>query len=531
MKTIKHPEDKLQPALFADEDLGWWAMRLSPKALRKLEGGWQGMFRRSALKLMPAQKLGEHFSAHTGRPTKELYSMAGLMLIADFKNLTGEQAAQAYTFDASVQYALNLPRDGQYLSARSVDNYRRLFREDEHAQQVFSEVSAALVKELELNIKVQRLDSTHVLSNMAKLGRQQMLATSVRRFLVVMQKQHAPEHGRLDGELRGRYEAAESRLFGQGTKNPLPREEALQQIGADMSALIVSFARHEAISKEPAYVAVARLFAEHFERSEQPPGTIKLRRKSQDAQGGSIHTLQNTSDVGAGYSGHKGSGYQAQIAQALPPRDGKGNIEGPGLITALVPQSASVRDSEALMEVLDHLEQSGLKALEMSADTIYGSDANVQSSARRGVEIISPVGGGAPCKDEPTHRPSRKEREAKERLVLRRKEETGEAWRKRYSVRSGIEGLHHALDLVTGFKRLRVRGLKAVSMALLLKAAGWNIMAAAQIRARRQRQARAKAPAFIMTALAWALERLTRLIRTVSKWHPAHASSYLIAPC
>jgi hypothetical protein len=485
------------------------------------------MFRRSVLKLLPAQKLGENFSADKGRPSKELYSMAGLMLIADFRNLTGEQAAQAYTFDASVQYALNLPRDGQYLSARSVDNYRRMFREDEHAQQVFAEVSAALVRELELNIKVQRLDSTHVLSNMAKLGRQQMLATSVRRFLVVLQKRHEAEHAGLDGALRGRYEPAESRLFGQGSKNPLPREQALQQVGEDMAALIVRFAPHATIEKEAAYQAVVRLFAEHFEQPQQTPGAVKLRSRSQDARGGSVHTLQNTSDPEAGYSGHKGSGYQAQIAQALPPRNSKGQVEGPGLITALVPQSASVRDSEALVQVLDQLEQSGLKPLEMSADTIYGSDANVQSSARRGVAIISPVGGGAPGKDNPTHRPGLKERELKERLALRREQESSEAWRKRYSVRSGIEGLHHALDLVTGFKRLRVRGLKAVSMALYLKAAGWNIMAAAQILARRQRSALAKAPGRIMITLAWVLQRVVWLFETPTKSHSVRAHRYL----
>jgi hypothetical protein len=167
MKNLRNPQDTEQPVLFNDEDLGWWASRLNPSALKHLQNGWQGIFRRSLLKLMPAERVGEKFSPDLGRPSKELYSVIGLILIAEMRHLTGEQAAEAYTFDAGVQFALNLSRDAQYLSARSVDNYRRLLREDDHAREIFQNISATLVRELDLDIRRQRLDSTHVLSHMA----------------------------------------------------------------------------------------------------------------------------------------------------------------------------------------------------------------------------------------------------------------------------------------------------------------------------------------------------------------------------
>ena len=43
-----------------------------------------------------------------GRPTNELYSMAGLLFIMEFRNLTHEEAADASMFSVDVQYALNL---------------------------------------------------------------------------------------------------------------------------------------------------------------------------------------------------------------------------------------------------------------------------------------------------------------------------------------------------------------------------------------------------------------------------------------
>lgn len=489
MKNLKRPHDALQAEMFPDESLGWWASRLSPNALRVLQEGWQGVFRRILLKLMPAERLGEHFHDRLGRPTKELYSMAGLMLIAEFRNLTGEQAAEAYTFDASIQYALNLPRDGQYLSPRSVDNYRKKFREDELAQAVFMEVSARLVAELQLDISRQRLDSTHVLSQMARLGRQQLLAVGVKRFLVQLARHRREHYEALPEPLRERYQPAESRLFGSGTTNARKGGEVIAEIGQDMATLIVRFQSEAKVAAMESYRSLARLFAEHFEAPQNAGDPPTKRPKSLTKEGRSAETLQNPSDPDAGYNGKKGSGYQAQIAQSLPPRDGQGRIEGPGLIVGLLAQSASVRDNEAVEEVLEQQKQTGLVPKEVTADTIYGSDENVRRCAEAGIELVSPVPGRKPGQDSPRHTCTKAERKRKDRIEARRLEQETPEWKERYAARSGIEGLNRALDVVTGFKRLRVRGLRAVSMALNLKAAGWNIAATAKILKKRRRKA------------------------------------------
>lgn len=490
MKTILKPEDELQPSFFVDDELGWWAAKLSPNALKRLHKGWQGVFRRSILKLMPAEELGGHFSPDAGRPTKELHSMAGLLLIAEFKNLTGDQTAEAYTFDASVQFALNLPRDGQYLSPRTVDNYRKLFREDDLAQRVFTEVSAALVAELEIDIRRQRLDSTHVLGDMARLGRRQLLSVTVRRFLVALEKHHPEVRAGLCSELLERYRPAETRLFGGGRDKGTKTTEIILQIGADIAALIAAFHANPGVSAMESYLAMVRIFAEHFETAPTPePAPPVPRPKSIDASGGSTRTLQNPSDPDAGYDGKKGAGYQAQIAQTLPPRDADGETEGPGLLTALIPQSAAVRDNDALAGVLEIQTAHGLAPHELTADTIYGSDANVLHCASLGIELISPVGGPKPGANPPINHWTRAEREKRARLDGRRELEETDEWKDRYATRAGIEGVNRALDLVTGFKRLRVRGLAAVGMALHLKGAGWNILAASKILARRARKA------------------------------------------
>ena len=486
MRTLHAPA--IESTLFDLEATAWWSTQLSPNALRLLRGSWQGLFQRTIFALMqrPAESLGRHFDAELGRPSKELYALSGLLLIAEFKDWTIDEAAEAWSLDAGIQFALHLPRDRQYLCPRTLDSYRRLLREDGAVQEIFTTVTAKLVEELELDIRRQRLDSTHVLSQMAKLTRLQLLAVAVRRFLHAVQRHDAPAYAAVPAELRARYEPAETRLFGLGTKHPQPREEALQQVAEDLAWLVTHFAGQETHARSASYQAIVRLLAEHCTVAE---GRTVVRPQSRDAGGGSAQCLQNPSDPEAGYSGHKGAGHQVQIAQALPPRDAEGKIEGPGLITACVPQSAAVRDNEALADVLAQQQSAALLPAELLADTIYGSDANVTASAAVGVVLISPVCGTAPKPDkEPKHNCGKAERDLKARLQARREAQETPEWQATYRQRSGLEGVHHAVDLMTGMKRLRVRGEKAVRCAVTLKVTGWNIQAAAKTLARRARK-------------------------------------------
>src|SRR3979411_1972990 len=119
-----------------------------PPAGRKIIGnGWQGVFRHVLLEVMPVGELGQHFSDSLGAPTKELYSMAGLVFLADFFAWTAQEAAEASIFRSDVQYALNR-EPGAEVSARTVERYQRLFRENDLAAGVFEDVTVRLVRAL-----------------------------------------------------------------------------------------------------------------------------------------------------------------------------------------------------------------------------------------------------------------------------------------------------------------------------------------------------------------------------------------------
>jgi len=73
------------------------------------------------------------------------------------------------------------------------------------------------------------------------------------------------------------------------------------------------------------------------------------------------------------------------------------------------------------------------------------------------------------------------------RLAQRRSHQQSLEFADRYRWRAGIEGTMSAYDRLTGVKRLRVRGLKAVRFCATLKAVGVNLFRATAVRRARRR--------------------------------------------
>jgi IS5 family transposase len=237
------------------------------------------------------------------------------------------------------------------------------------------------------------------------------------------------------------------------------------------------------------------------------------------------NSLQNPSDPDAGYCGHKGKGYQMQVMETYSEDKSQ-----PNLITHIKVEAANESDAYALLPAIEDAGKRGLSPTELLADTLYGSDDNVEKAKELKTTVIAPVMGAKEsttgladfifsdtdqiisCPEQQTplktksgkqggttvyfdkascdrcHRQSecQVKRDKKSctisydakslRLSRRRKQEKEEAFKEKYRYRSGIEGTMSDLDRMTGLKHLRVRGMPQVRLASVLKATGLNIL-------------------------------------------------------
>ncbi len=562
MKTVKNPR---QMQLFDPYD-----RVLTKKARELLLAGWQGIFRYVLLELMPVDTMGERFSETMGRPSKELYSMAGLLIIKEFMDWTDEEALTAYRFHTDIHFALNMEPVAHDLSPRTLERYEKSFVEDELAVRVMHEVTAKLVEACGVRIDQQRLDSTHIFSDMATFGRTRMMGAAIKRFLTQVKRSHRGAYDALPETLRERYVPGVNRLFGETGKDTESRRLLRQQVAEDMYFLVREFADDVDHNNKSTYKALARVFEEQCDIEEEQ---AVVKKKT----GGDV--VQNTSDMDATYDGHKGAGYQGQISETC---HAENDVQ---LITSIIPQTAVTSDSAALPEVLDDLAGQEMLPESMLADALYGGDENVEDAASQGVEVVSPTKEGAreggdeeaaavydalsiddfvydeekevvqrcPAGLEPEishHNPStgktttimpeeacghcpfsgecpvHKSRgkykiehtSRQRRLAARRREEQTDEFRQRYRKRGGIEGTNSGLKRRVGLARLRVRGKARVSHTIRLKVAGWNILqAAASAKIREWIAERASVAVFrVFEAIYFGCRRLYMAFRRIN---------------
>jgi hypothetical protein len=104
-----------------------------------MKEGWQGCFRECILYLLleVVEKFAKEFSKLPGPETKELFSMAGLMVIKDFFNWTNEEAMDRYNVDLAIQYALNIDQ-GAEISRATFFRYQKRFRENKTASRTIN---------------------------------------------------------------------------------------------------------------------------------------------------------------------------------------------------------------------------------------------------------------------------------------------------------------------------------------------------------------------------------------------------------
>ena len=96
---------------------------LGPKRLSELKNSWAEIFRSEILPELPVESLRKYYHDKNGRPSKEMYSMLGLLILQQMHDLTDEKVVGDFMFDTRWRYALHVPGDSDreaYVSLKSL---------------------------------------------------------------------------------------------------------------------------------------------------------------------------------------------------------------------------------------------------------------------------------------------------------------------------------------------------------------------------------------------------------------------------
>jgi len=512
---------------------------LSPKRRKMLDESWPGLFRQHILEQLPVDDFALLFDDCFGRPTKELYTVLGALLLQQCFDLTDPQAVEQLAYNIQWHYALNITEESdsaKYLCEKTLWSMRQFATALALHNTTFENTTAKLADVFSVNDDKQRLDSVHIRSNMRRLGRIGIFVTGIDTFLRNLQRQHKPLWESIDEELVTRYQGSKARQC-FGLVKPSQSAKTLSEVASDLYRLVVQFENHPEVADMYSFKQLRRIVNEQCDVAQD--GASVAVKQAKEVRSDS---LQNPSDPDATYSGHKGQGYQVQIMETYTEtEDPEEKSKELNLITHVEVETACQSDTQALLPAIESTLVRGLGPAQVTADAAYGSDENIGEAADLGVEVVSPalgteqrteaklsdfhfLGDGHVVRCPAGHAPqvTRKKKtrysqgfdpsvcetcplvdscpakkgashyflrytEKEMRIARRRAEEKTEGFKERYRWRAGVEATMSQYDRLTGVKHLRVRGLKAVSFAAVMKAVGLNIMRAVAVaRARRK---------------------------------------------
>jgi len=522
---------------------------LGPKRKKLLDTSWAGTFRDHVRPILPVHLLANHFSDDTGRPTNELVAMMGAMILQQMHDLTDEETVNQYAFNIQWHYALDITTacdKDAYVCPKSIWSIRHIMSEHDLYQPVFEAVTEHLAKVFKVDPSLQRIDSVHIFSNMRHLGRIGIFVKTIQKFLTNLRRHHRHLYNELGKDFTGRYMRKQADSAFSMVK-PSEAARTLEMLGNDLLLLVERFSNHHKVSGMSSYQLMVRVLREQCS-VEKDPDTHRKKVTIKPNKEVASDSLQNPSDPDAGYDGHKGKGYQVQVAETYCREEQKEELS---LITYVEAQPAHESDANALVPYLESVQQRQLAPQQALADTLYGSDQNSEKAKELGVELISPCmgaakssladftfsgngtvlncpGGHTPLKT--NHKKNRfnavfaheacsvcpclNECPVKEgkrgyylryddksvRLARRRSYEQAPEFKEKYRFRAGVEATMSQYDRRTGVKKLRVRRLKAVRYCAFLKAVAINIFRAAAHKRRTTRGNNPLLPLLVLIA-------------------------------
>ena len=547
---------------------------LSPKRRRLLDESWPGLFREHLLCELPVDQLRPFLREDFGAPSKELYTLLGVLLLQQMMDLTDTKALEQLSFNIQWHYALNITEESdsaKYISEKTLWHWRQILIEQRLDQLIFDQISTKLATVFKVKTGLQRIDSTHIKSNMRRLGRIGIFSHTIFKFLTNLKRHHQDLFATLNAALVDRY-ATKKALKAFSMVKPSASAKTLAQVSADLYELIAQFKGQHAVIGMHSYKLMQRVLAEHCTVQSEDGNPRVVVKTPKDVP---TDSLQSPSDPDAAYSGHKGQGYQVQVMETFTRReDDPQKKPRLNLITHVAVEKANAQDTDALMPAIEASEQRGIKPDMVLADTLYGSDDNAQKAKGAGVDLVAPVKDGhngsaytgmrlcdfifddrgrvvrcpvgrrpenvrykkktkrftarfdlehcrsCPHVDACPIKPGKKYyylwySEKDYRLSRRRQFEASDEFIDLYRWRAGVEATMSQYKRVTGVKRLRVVRLKTVRFYATLKAAGLNILRAAAVRTEQRKPQDAK------TGALRALFMLFSIIKEpIGRWWP-----------
>jgi transposase len=314
------------------------------------------------------------YCEENGRPGIEPVVMAGVTLLQFMEKLPDRQAAEMVRMHLGWKHALNLEVGYEGFHSTSLVNFRGRLVESEAGRLVFDAILQALEEAGLIKRRgTQRLDSTHVLGCVSRMGRLEVVRESIRLFLQSADSLAASSLLPQWNPLLDRYVHCQIQWHRASVQT---LKEKFLEAGEDMLALIKWARQHKPIRSDDRTLLLERVFLEQYELSSGSP-----QRRRQEGSG----VVKNPHDPDAQWAAKDQQkkkqwvGYKVQVSETVDPEAEPKKKGDPTeqFLTEATTTEAIGSDVQGRRDLEQQQEEHGLGV----ADSLYVDGAYVNAGA------------------------------------------------------------------------------------------------------------------------------------------------------
>ena len=335
-------------------------------------------------------KLCGLYCEDNGRPAVEPVLVTAVTLLQFMEKLPDRQAAENVRLHLGWKYALGLEVDHGGFHYSSLCNFRSRLIESDAQRVVFDTILDALYEAgLVKRRKRQRLDSTHVLGNVARMSRLECVRETIRLFVEQVARCRFTEALPEYRQYIDRY--CESQVQWHKVSKATLAQKA-EQAGRDALSLIRWLRQQPAqIRDHDKAILLERVFLEQYEADCQCMSLCK-----REASG----TVKNPHDPDAQWSSKDQArtktwvGYKVQISETVPDADEPKKKGDPTeqFITEVTTTEAIASDLDGMQRNLHaQAEHHDDEPAELYVDAAYVTDDTMAEAKEQSREIIGPA--------------------------------------------------------------------------------------------------------------------------------------------
>jgi hypothetical protein len=388
----------LQAKLFPCDD------KYNHREISDLQHSWAEILKTRVLPWLGSleQEFARFFHSRMGRPIKYISLLIVVHIFKELYDWTDEELLEHVKFDKRFEFAFDLSYNELVLSQKTLHNFRTLLNSENMAQTIFDRATKHIAETFNIDTSEQRLDSTHIVSNMARLSRLGLFVRVIENFLKKLTKIDPDAYDALPARFGERYGRRRGYFADARSKKTKAR---LGDAGNDMYYLLDRFKEHDELAAMKVYEHVQRVFDEHcsvrqttdntevsVEEKQTPkvdtssiddtsspddtPALVTVKDPKEMPSG----TLQNPSDEDV-TCGHKGAGYEATFAETC-------HSDNPfQVITDVSTDTSNVSDQHKTVPTMDRLEAKGMKPKTAFGDGGFTSGDNIVECQDRGIDL------------------------------------------------------------------------------------------------------------------------------------------------